>query len=367
MLRLDGTLAERILREEAAKASQEPGDPVWIKKVERLSEMCEESGIRTHIAFMGMAFLAKSVDRRADLYWIKPAHAKGAEFAFSARTFAHNHLVPLSAELGFSLGVTGREPLNNQPYFRMTRLDDGTPVSKSGKLAFDYMLTLIKELQQVPSEAAARDALRAFISVRTRYQVRYSAVSGEMAVTPESLLAVIETFVRENSEGGKRAQAVVAALFDVVVGEDRVISDRINDPSRRYPGDVIVLDDEAIEKAVEVKDKPATPSDIQLFARKCIDKGAREAAYVMVAVAQTKLDEPALHAWAANFGIGLTLFHGWPELVTQALFWAPAPRHEAGVAVAERVRERLVGVEAHPESVRRWEALIAIPASKAKP
>jgi hypothetical protein len=44
----------------------------------------------------------------------------------------HSVLVPLSAELGFSLGVTGREPLNNQPYFRMTRLDDGTPVHAGG-------------------------------------------------------------------------------------------------------------------------------------------------------------------------------------------------------------------------------------------
>jgi hypothetical protein len=367
VLRLDGTLAEHILREEAAKALQDPGDAAWIKKVERLSDMCEASGMRTHIAFLGTALLAKSVDRRADLYWIKPKHASEAPNAFSARSFAHGILVPMSAALGFSLGVTGREPLNNQPYFRMTRLDDGTPVHQASKPSFDYMLTLIKELQDVPSEAIARDALRAYITVRTRYQTRYGASSGAFAITPEALLSVIATFVSETSEGGKRAQAVVAGLFDVVVGEERVISDRINDPSRRHPGDVVVMDDEIVEKAIEVKDKPASESDIQLFARKCVSKGTREAAYVMVSRTQAPLNEPGLQRWAADLGIGLTLFHGWPELVTQALFWAPAPRHEAAVAVAERVRERLVGVEANPESVSRWEALIALNAPKTRP
>jgi hypothetical protein len=65
--------------------------------------------------------LPKSVNRKADLYAIKPTHAADNENAFSARTLCHSVIVPVAAELGISLGVTGREPLNNQPYFRMTR------------------------------------------------------------------------------------------------------------------------------------------------------------------------------------------------------------------------------------------------------
>lgn len=339
--------------------SKDSGNPEWLRRIERLSEMCEESGIRTHLAFMGTALLAKSIDRRADLYWIKPRHSKDAEYAFSARTLAHNVLVPLSAELGFSLGVTGREPLNNQPYFRMTRLDDGTPVHPAGRPAFDYMLKLIAELQNVPTEQAARDALRAYVAVRSRYQNRYTDPAMEAAVTPSTLLRAIETFVSEKSEGGKRAQAVVAGLMDVVVGFDRVISDRINDPSRKTPGDVVVMAGDTVEKAIEVKDKPATASDVQLFARKCVDLGARDAAYVMVAGDQVPLDEPALQDWAAGYGIGLTLFYGWKSIVPQSLFWAPAPKPDAAAAAAIRIRERLVGVEVEPTSVTRWDALVA--------
>jgi hypothetical protein len=101
------------------------------QKVEHLSQLCEQKGAsKTHIAFLGTAMLAKAVDQQADLFAVKPEHAQGNANAFSARSLAEKVLVPVAAEFGVSLGVTGREPLNNQPYFRMTRLDDGTPVRK---------------------------------------------------------------------------------------------------------------------------------------------------------------------------------------------------------------------------------------------
>ena len=73
--------------------------------------------------------------------------------AFSARVLAEKVLVPLSAELGFSYGVTSRQPLSNQPYFRMTRLGDNTPIQRGSRPAFDYC------------ETGTRKALRAFIAV----------------------------------------------------------------------------------------------------------------------------------------------------------------------------------------------------------
>jgi hypothetical protein len=50
--------------------------------------------------------------------------------------------------------------------------------------------------------------LRAFIAVRHKYVRRYAARAGEVAITPEQLAAAIRAFVLEDSEGGKRAQAV---------------------------------------------------------------------------------------------------------------------------------------------------------------
>ena len=214
-MKLDKVRAAEILREQAAHLTSNKGDEAWIAKVERLSQLCQDGLSKTHIAFLGTAMLAKALDLRADLFAIKPNHAKDNENAFSARTLCHSVLVPLAAELGISLGVTGREPLNNQPYFRMTRLGDGTPVHGGGRAAFDYMLELVHELETLKTETGALGTLRAYIGVRMKYQPRYAVREGTTQITPESLTTTIREFVRLNSEHGKRAQAIVAGLLDV--------------------------------------------------------------------------------------------------------------------------------------------------------
>jgi hypothetical protein len=223
------------------------------------------------------------------------------------------------------------------------------------------MLELVKELSAIKDEAHAREALRAFIAVRRRYQPRYTVSDSKASVPPERLATLIAGFVKENSEGGKRAQAIVAGLLDVFAGTGRVESGRINDPSRHYPGDVCVRmaeDPDKWEKAFEVRDKPMSVSDVQIFGKKCVDMGVREAAVVMVADSQPALDAHALSAWASGYGIGLTLFHGWQMVVDQILFWAELPKPEAAVLAVERIEARLIAVEASAEGVSRWQELV---------
>ncbi len=335
-------------------------DAAWAAKIEKLSQLCEEGVSKTHIAFLGTAILAKGTDRRADLFAIKPDHAPGNDRAYSARSLCHGVLVPLAAELGINIGVTGREPLNNQPYFRMTRLGDDTPVHSGGRAAFTFMVELVQELQELPDEAAARGALQAFVAVRRRYQPRYVAKGEGTTITPEQLVSAVRAFVRQDSEGGRRAQAVVAGLFDVFAGTERVETGRINDPSRNYPGDVCVRTAPGIdawEKAIEVRDKPVAVSDVQIFGKKCVDMGVREAAVVMVSDRQAGLDAEALSAWATGFGIGLTLFQGWESIIDQALFWAVTPKPESATRAVSFIHDRLLGVEASPEGVALWNEL----------
>lgn len=361
-MKLDKARAAQILYQQAARLASDTGDPAWIAKVERLSQLCAEGVSKTHITFLGTAMLAKALDLRADLFAIKPTHAKDNEHAFSARTLCHSVLVPVAADLGISLGVTGREPLNNQPYFRMTRLDDGTPVHGGGRAAFDYMLDLIRELQTLTSEDGALGALRAFIGVRMGYQPRYGAREGAAQITPERLTTAIQEFVRMDSEHGKRAQAIVAGLLDVFATPPRVESGRINDPSRKYPGDVCIRSeaDAALwEKAFEVRDKPVAVSDVQIFGKKCVDMRVQEAAVVMVNDRQPALDDVQLAQWAAGFGLGLTLFHAWPEFVDQVLFWSSLPKFVGANQAVEFIHQRLIAVEAAPDSVALWNKLTA--------
>lgn len=67
------------------------------------------------------------------------------EGAYSARGLGHGVLVPLAAELGINLGVTGREPLNNQPYFRIKRVSENMPVRGGTEHIVHELCEILKE------------------------------------------------------------------------------------------------------------------------------------------------------------------------------------------------------------------------------
>jgi hypothetical protein len=259
--------------------------------------------------------------------------------------------------------VSGREPLNNQPYFRMNRLGDDAPVHPRGRAAFDYMVSLVDELQQQGSDEAYQ-ALCAFIAVRRRYQRVYGTASAVTPISPAALIAAVRRLVSADSEGGRRAQAAAAGLLDVVAGTGRVQSGRINDPSRHYPGDVALLAAEVTEgaaetyeKAFEVRDKPVRFSDIALFGRACVDRGVREAAMVLVSAAQSPIDLDEVRRWSEGLGVSMTLFTDWEAFGEQCLFWASPPKPEAAVLAVETIRDRLIEVEASPMALATWERL----------
>lgn len=363
-IRINRTQAERLVRAAAIEADRGPLDPAWSKKVECLSQLCEVGISKTHIAFLGTSMIAKAMRPDVDLFAIKPQHARDNPNAFSARSLCHAVLVPIAADLAFSIGVTGREPLNNQPYFRMTRLGDDTPVHPRGRAAFDYMVELVSELQEIATKEEARASLVAFIAVRRKYQRRYAVPLGESTITAEGLTVAIRTLVQNDSENGRRAQAAVAGLMDAFAGPDRVNSGRINDPSRRHPGDVCVRaadDPDAWEKAFEVRDKPVTISDVQIFGKKCIEMGVREVAVVAIAETQASLDDASLSEWANELGVGVTLFTDWESVVDQALFWARDPKPIVASRAIGFIHGRLIAVEATPAAVSLWVQLTQRP------
>lgn len=357
----DFSNAKTVLHQQMSEAQKGNLNKKWLKKIQEFSDLCEAGGFKTHIAFLGTATLAKSIHSDIDLYAIKPTLDKKNSKAYSARTLCHNTLVPFAAEFGVDLGSSGREPLNNQPYFRMNKLTDDTPIHKKSRPAFNYMLSLIKELSELESTVEAKQTLAAFIHVRMKFQKKYELNNADVVVTPESLCKIIIDFVTIDSEGGRLAQAIVAGLVDVFAGEERVDSGRINDPSRRYPGDVCIRSEKVnsiIEKAFEVRDKPVKISDVHIFGKKCVDMNVREASVVMVSALQERLDKIKVSEWASQLGIGMTLFHGWSEFIEQVLFWSENSKPEAAIEAAKQIEKRLVQVEASEIAVKRWQQMI---------
>ena len=360
MITFDKDIAAHAVRRAAVEADAGRYSQSWFDKVALFSKLCEAAS-KTHVAFLGTALLAKVLRPDVDLPAIKPTRDRGNPGAYSARSLCHGVLVPLAVDLGFSLGVTGREPLNNQPYFRIIRMGDGTPVRNDARPAFSYLRELLDELGEC-SEQEARGALAAFVAERRRHRVRYPSPDPATTVSAAQLLEAVRALVGAASEGGRRAQAVVAGLMDAFAGPDQVVVGRINDPSRRHPGDVCVRaasTDGSWDKALEVRDKPVTLADVQIFANRCLAEGVREAAVVAVADGQPALDHFRLTEWAGELGIGVTVFVDWTEIVEQALFWAGDPKPEAARRTVRHVHDRLVEVEAAREAVALWTRLTA--------
>ena len=132
-MKIDKDKARQTLID-ASKA--ENFDPIWVDRIEKISQLCEAGLSKTHLAFLGTAILAKAVEPKVNLLAIKPRLLPEEPFAYSARSLCHGVLVPLSAELDFDIGVRGREPLNNQPYFRMSYLGDQDSCSYRRETSF---------------------------------------------------------------------------------------------------------------------------------------------------------------------------------------------------------------------------------------
>jgi hypothetical protein len=251
-------------------------------------------------------------------------------------------LVPNAPELDINLGVTGREPLNNQPYFRILRVSRDIPIRSTARPVLNLLCDILDELQGA-SPDDARQALRAFIQVRRKHGRRFSrAVDSTVRIGIEDLVLGIEQLVADASEGGRRAQGVVAALMDVFAGKARVDSRRVNDPSRTIPGDVNVHRVSGVgwERVFEVRDKPVTREDLYLFVGKCVE-------------------DDVAQAWSAARGVALTLNTSWRELVTQALHWSSESSLQAASELPALIEERLIQLEVSAAGLEVWQSFVA--------
>jgi SacI restriction endonuclease len=347
--------ATSVLIAEAKAAVEGPIDPDWRKAIEEFSHICDDTTL-THIAFLGTAILAKSTNLAADVWCVKARSSKPG--AYSARGLGHGVLVKNAPVLDINLGVTGREPLNNQPYLQIDRVSRRTVVHSKATRALGALCDILDRLEKLPSLKDARAVLRAFIFVRRQWNPTYGAfteATNDLSV--DKLITMIGEFVAEDSEGGKRAQAIVAAMMDLYAGKQRVITSRINDPDRHLPGDVgvrVAVSTETWEKVFEVRDKSVEVSDLYHFAQKAMEHSVAEAAVIAVAANQTPLNAQDVEKWAADRGVSMTYFPGWAPFVRQALFWAAVPSPIGVQALPKHVFARLIELEVSEHGVALW-------------
>ena len=218
----------------ALARSTEELPAVWVARVERLGGL----GIKTYVAALGGALLAKATDPRVDsLAQDEAAGSRGYSLKKAAEFLAQQ------SNGRYHLGAEGRWPLNNRPFLGgPARIDEFTKISGKARPAYEAFLDALRDLNRL-DRPETLTALAAFLRVRMAVQeaereaVR-TARRMESDLALEDLVGIVDRFVRVAPEGGRRAQALAAAVLDCAF--DDVELQAINSP---HPGDVRVLSD----------------------------------------------------------------------------------------------------------------------------
>jgi hypothetical protein len=307
---------------------------------------------KTYTPALGTVLLAKATDARVDPFSIKTEHGQNT---YSIRTLCHGVLVPAAQQLGFSIRNTGREPLNNQPFFRYDHMSEIERVRNRTEHA--RFLVGLKRIERADN-AAALAALAAFLRVAFHEQQRlksYAIDDGQLTVN--WLSESIGVFLNDDFDRPRRTQALVAGAFDVIYSDVR--SRRINDPSRDYPGDVQVFDGQHPLLSVEVRAKRVPPTEVAAFASACRNAGIERAFVVVLTPLHGALPVDELRRAApGDYGVLLTVIETHEHLVDEVLTWSSRSLSVALRTFAEAVLRRLIEIEADPISPSRWVELI---------
>jgi hypothetical protein len=349
-IKLDLDLSRARFLEALALAQCDSPLPVaWLERAKKVGE----SPSKTFIAMLGTALLAKATDAGIDPFALK---VRDFPTAYSARSLCKDVLVPCAVDAAIHVGTTGREPLNNQPFFRHERVGPDMKVRAHVRPHLDYLCQCLEAMKKL-SRAQALEAFAAFLRVRIHEGPKKAAplVVGQ-ALGATELAAKCAKFISSDPENGKRGQALVAAALELVFPDVRTT--RVYDPSRRWPGDVVVYDEDVVILSVEVKQRSATDTEILQFVERCAQMGVHRAIAAMLDPDQPLLEVDYLReiAWQRH-AVHLSILVGGAELLHDVLTWTGKPLPSALAEVPQLMATRLEELEASAEGQASWAAL----------
>jgi hypothetical protein len=344
-------LAARQRLEEAFEwaSSDRSVPPFWTGFARQTFQMAS----KTYTPALGTVLLAKATDDRIDPLSIKAEYGRNT---YSLRTLGHEVLVPAARRLGFSIRNTGREPLNNQPFFRYDHMSVIDRVrDKAGHSQFVSGVAKVDELDRDEALAALAAFLRVGIDVAQQLD---DYVVDPGALTLRRVVAGVESYLAEGVDRPRRTQALVAAAFDVTHGDVR--SRRLNDPSRDYPGDIQAFDGGQPILAVEVRAKNVRQTETQAFVSACRRAGIERAFMVVIWPQHQALPASFLRRRSLDDdNVLLAIIENVEDLLLVAFGWADLPLPVALRVFVVAALERLKEIEADGQSLERWTGLLS--------
>lgn len=330
-------------------SSSRPVPETWTNFAQQTFEMAS----KTYTPALGTVLLARATDDRIDPLSIK---AEYGPHTYSLRTLGHLVLVPAARRLGFSIRNTGREPLNNQPFFRYDHMSVIDRVrDKPGHARFVSGVNEIGTLDRNEALSALAAFLRIAIEVAQRLKT-YKVDEGTLTV--QRIITAVESFLRDGVDRPRRAQALVAAAFDVT--HEDVRSRKLNDPSRDYPGDVQAFNDDHAILAVEVRAKNMLPTEVSGFVNACWKANIGRAFIVILTPSHKVLPSEILRQEAlSDHGVLLTIVERAEDLLFNIFGWSKLELDAALRVFVISVLGRLKEIEAIDQSLAGWVALLS--------
>ncbi len=353
-MKIDKAKARVVLEEAVRTATSGHADKQMLVLVQRLSDECSVNN-KTFLAALGTALLARATHLEIDPFALKSG--LDTPGAYSARSLCQHVLAAHAPRLGIDLGVTGREPLNNQPFFAKDKISKALPVKGNARGALDLLLEALKHIKAYDTENKAKQGLRAYTRLRRRQKAKGLASGAGKQLSLAAFIDLIPRFVEADGEYGRRAQAVAAGMMDVLTSKDRVSVGRVNDPDRRFPGDVgirKVADEPQLERAIEVRDKSVQEEDLYHFVQKASDNDVTKAIMLAVSPHQKEFNSTMATSWAADRSVMLAIYIGWDWFVTDALMYSPIPYPEVVEEAYRAIYERALEIEVSEPGLAIW-------------
>ncbi|MFT4188051.1 MAG: restriction endonuclease, SacI family [Aeromicrobium sp.] len=351
-VKIDYVVAEQVLLEALAVAQAGFPLPVeWVSHARTVFALEH----KTWTPAFATLLLAKATDERVDALSIKAE--VGNPNAYSLRGLGHKVVVPAALEHDFSIRNTGREPLNNQPFFRYDRIDKIDRVRHADD--FNHFLDIAKRADKLSSDEA-KLALASFLKVALEVNAKAQKIKVEAGgLTSVGARVAVADFLRYDADDRpQRLQAFAAACLDLLF--DEVKTRRINDPSRDVPGDVHAFNDSKVVLAVEVRGKAVSRIDLSSFARSCAEAGLQRAVMFVDAPQQPALDMRSIAREAGLEDIQVETFESASDLLFSTSLWSRLPLNKAIQMFSQGLLARLREIEVAVPTLEEWARAIAV-------
>jgi hypothetical protein len=215
------------------------------------------------------------------------------------------------------------------------------------------MVRFLTELNSATAEEAL-GALAAFLRLRLEFGEEERRAAASLVVeASEDIAALIEVlgvFLTGDSEGGRKGQALVAALLDLAHEEVYLAS--INDPTGL---DVTVSEEGRILLGFEVKQKAVVEATALHLAEEARLVDVDKAILVVLAAGQRPLDRQLIHIQALErHRVLVGVWESVSELVASVALQAPLSAAEFAADVPRAYLRRMQEQGVSPAGQQYW-------------